>query len=317
MLTEDHTLVQRMVREGKLSLQEAEVHPQRSILTRALGVDDDVEVDDFTLELSDGDRIVLCTDGLTSMLGEDRIASILRERADPQSAADALVDAANEAGGQDNITVVIIDVSGADGDPKAATGTVDARGGAATEVLSEPEADDGATPPPAKSPSATTAPGAEDTGVVRVQDTPPRGEPEDTSSWRGDDGADRPVRRWLTWLLVAVVILGALAVGAKVYIDRQWFVGVADGRVAVFRGLPSDVLGLDLSTLVRTTDLQAAEAEEITEWAGLGDGIAVGDEEEANQVVEQIAADVDRAREGRKPGPGASPSVSPSPSRSG
>ncbi|MCA1727295.1 MAG: BofC C-terminal domain-containing protein [Actinobacteria bacterium] len=109
-----------------------------------------------------------------------------------------------------------------------------------------------------------------------------------------------------------MLILAALGVGAKVYIDRQWFVGVADGRVAVFRGLPSDVLGLDLSTLVRTTDLQASEAEEITEWAGLEEGIAVGDEDEANQVVEQIGTDLQRAREAER-GPGASPSASPSP----
>ncbi|MEX2458794.1 MAG: Stp1/IreP family PP2C-type Ser/Thr phosphatase, partial [Actinomycetota bacterium] len=110
MLTEDHTLVRRMVTEGKLTTEEAERHPQRSILTRALGVDAEVDVDEMTVRLRGGDRLLLCTDGLTSMLGEDRIGEILRSDSDPQGAADALVEAANEAGGQDNITVVVLDV---------------------------------------------------------------------------------------------------------------------------------------------------------------------------------------------------------------
>lgn len=115
-VTEDHTLVQRMVREGRIERQEAAHHPQRSIITRALGMDTSVEVDTLQLELLEGDRVLLCSDGLSSMLDDDLIARTLREVGDAQAAADSLVEQANEAGGEDNITVVLVDF-GADGRP--------------------------------------------------------------------------------------------------------------------------------------------------------------------------------------------------------
>jgi serine/threonine protein phosphatase PrpC len=109
-LTEDHTVVEGLVREGRLTPQEAEIHPQRSILTRALGVDGDIEVDETTHDVRPGDRILLCSDGLTGMVSEQEIQRIMAELEDPQRAAEALVDAANDAGGQDNITAVVLDV---------------------------------------------------------------------------------------------------------------------------------------------------------------------------------------------------------------
>ena len=109
-LTEDHTLVQRMVREGRLTPEEAAHHPQRSILTRALGVEGDLDVDDLTLDLRDGDRLLLCTDGLSSMVPRARIQEILESEPDPQVASDLLVEEANGAGGDDNITVIVVDV---------------------------------------------------------------------------------------------------------------------------------------------------------------------------------------------------------------
>ena len=114
-LTKDHTVVERLVDEGKLTAQEAEIHPQRSILTRALGVDKALQVDQAAIEPKPGDRLLLCSDGLTGMIEEARIAEILASKKNPQEAADALVEAANEAGGQDNITAVVIDVHPEDG----------------------------------------------------------------------------------------------------------------------------------------------------------------------------------------------------------
>lgn len=108
-LTEDHTLVHRMVQEGKLTQEEAEIHPHRSILTRALGVDPELTVDQGSQDVEPGDRILLCSDGLTSMVDEAGITDILAEHENPQSAADRLIDAANAAGGQDNITVLVLD----------------------------------------------------------------------------------------------------------------------------------------------------------------------------------------------------------------
>ena len=106
-LTDDHSLVAELVRGGKLSAEEAEHHPQRSVITRALGTDPDVDVDTFTVEGREGDVFVLCSDGLTDMVADDEIGEVLAERRDSlEEAANELVRRANKAGGQDNITVV-------------------------------------------------------------------------------------------------------------------------------------------------------------------------------------------------------------------
>lgn len=116
-LTTDHTLVARMVKSGEITEAEAEVHPHKNVLTRALGTDEQVEVDEDSIALVDGDRLLLCSDGLTGMVTEDQIQAILETSEQPQQAADRLVKAANRAGGIDNITVVVLDAIGEDGDP--------------------------------------------------------------------------------------------------------------------------------------------------------------------------------------------------------
>ena len=108
-ITNDHSLVEELVRGGELTPEQAEVHPRRSIITRALGIDPQVEVDEYPIDLRPGDRILLCSDGLTTMVRPDDIAGILNREHDPKRAAQLLVDAANEAGGEDNVTAVIID----------------------------------------------------------------------------------------------------------------------------------------------------------------------------------------------------------------
>jgi PPM family protein phosphatase len=111
-LTNDHSLVAELVRGGKLSAEEAEHHPQRSVITRALGTDPDVDVDTFTVEAEDGDVFVLCSDGLTDMVGDDEIGEVLaRSRENLKEAAEELVRRANKAGGQDNITVVAFEMT--------------------------------------------------------------------------------------------------------------------------------------------------------------------------------------------------------------
>lgn len=108
-ITRDHTVVERLVEQGRISREEAERHPQRSYLERALGVDVRVEVDSEELEVAEGDRVMLCSDGLYGMLDVDDIATILAAEQDPQSAADRLCSAAVEAGGVDNVSVIVID----------------------------------------------------------------------------------------------------------------------------------------------------------------------------------------------------------------
>ena len=117
-LTEDHSLVAELVRSGKLSPEEAETHPQRSVITRALGTDPDVDVDTFSIPTHPGDLFMLCSDGLTSMVEDDVILSTVENHRDNlQTAAKALIRAANKGGGEDNITVVFFEIGEQVGEP--------------------------------------------------------------------------------------------------------------------------------------------------------------------------------------------------------
>ena len=109
-VSKDHSFVQDLVDQGQITKDEARYHPRRNIVTRALGIEPDVKVDSAQLPLIKGDRYLLCSDGLVDEIDDDEIAAILNSHEDPQDAADALVAAANESGGRDNITVVVADV---------------------------------------------------------------------------------------------------------------------------------------------------------------------------------------------------------------
>jgi len=266
-LTEDHTLVQRMVREGKLSEEEAAAHPQRSVVTRALGMDEDVPVDQLTLDVQEGDRVLLCTDGLTSMVGRERIKEILESEAEPQAACDRLIDAANRAGGDDNITVIVVDFvpdQAATTSGKARTGLVS--GGPQTRAAERADEVTAATP------------------VQHEDGTPPRGRVQR--------------RRWRIWAAVAAVVLVTGLVGARIYIDRQWYVGDADGKVAVFNGIPATVLGFKLAHVQETTDIDSAQAKRLQFWRSLEDGVTADSFEQAQVIVARIRQDVQEASTG-------------------
>jgi protein phosphatase len=117
-LTEDDSLLEELIREGNLSEEDTGPLPPPNILLRALGVGEDLAVHEFRVDIEPGDRIVLCTDGLTGSVGESSIAEILSEEPRPQAACDELVDAANRAGGSDNITVIILQFLEADSGPR-------------------------------------------------------------------------------------------------------------------------------------------------------------------------------------------------------
>jgi serine/threonine protein phosphatase PrpC len=110
-LTDDHSLVAELVRGGKLSPEEAEHHPQRSVITRALGADPDVDVDTFIVETESGDIFLLCSDGLTDMVGDAEIVEVLTRRKSLDDAAKELIKLANKAGGEDNITIVAFELT--------------------------------------------------------------------------------------------------------------------------------------------------------------------------------------------------------------
>jgi PPM family protein phosphatase len=164
-LTDDHSLVAELVRRGELSPKEAEVHPQRSVITRALGTDPDVDVDAFSVEAKAGDVYLICSDGLSDMVDERTLEEIVRRhRDDLDAAARALVQAANKAGGEDNITAVLFEIAEGDAasprEPDEATRE--------TAVLSPDEEDtlhpeDKVQPPP-------EAPSPVDTMVVSADE---------------------------------------------------------------------------------------------------------------------------------------------------
>lgn len=279
MLTEDHTLVQRMVREGKISAEEAGNHPQRSILTRALGVEEDVPVDEVSVEPRSGDRILLCTDGLTGMMRDASIAEILQNTPDPQEAAEKLVNAANRAGGLDNITVLILDFSdarrapGEDGDAARATRTV---AGTAPAGAAVPSAEERSTPAPRS--------GEDTVAIQAVEDRAP-----------SDRGAGPPRRRGiriLVWLLAVVAAVGLAFLGIRLYVNSQWYVGVDEGNVAIFKGIPAEPLGISLHHVVERTELSAQDAQQLASWRRLPDGINADSEERARSIVEQIRDDL-------------------------
>jgi protein phosphatase len=237
-LTRDHSLVAELERSGQITPEAAEHHPQRSIITRALGPEPDVEVDTYTLAGRDGDAFLICSDGLTSMISDEEIGSILRSAGSLAEAADELVRAANQSGGKDNITVILFRLGE----------------GEAAEVE-----------PPAEQP----VPGDEDTiaGGLSVEDLDAAREP---ATALGDAPADAtvirpaaavpaapaPARaprrrrggRRLVGAMVALLLVAALLGGLYVLSRQVYFIGTNDaGLVTVYRGLPYELpFGINL-----------------------------------------------------------------------
>jgi PPM family protein phosphatase len=292
-LTEDHTLVHRMVMEGEISQEEAETHPHRSILTRALGVDQSVQVDEGDVEVADGDRLLLCTDGLTGMVPEGQIREILLESADPQLAVEKLVKVANRAGGIDNITAVILDFV-EDGSRRGETKQTAIPQQPTMErpipAAAPPQRSDitivGAPiPEPPPEDSASRGPSTASRAARPLSGTRP-GAPRRTSRRVG-----RKVGIW-TGVTLAIVALGV--VGLRLYLDTQWFVGVSNGRVAIFRGVPTEVGGFELHSVVVETSIPAEEAQALALYRDLPDGITADDRAGAETIVESIRDDVAR-----------------------
>jgi PPM family protein phosphatase len=193
-LTQDHSLVAELVRSGKLTPEEAEQHPQRSVITRALGTDPDVDVDTFAVEPRSGDLFLLCSDGLTSMVDDRMIERLVEEkRGDLDGLVKALIRAANKGGGEDNITVVAFEIADGDIDAVAETRTMHAVDGDAAEF----DEDDTLT-------EADRVP-AVDTMVVSVDDIAA------AYDKTGEPTTKSKKRRRLSRVLALVVVLLALA----------------------------------------------------------------------------------------------------------
>lgn len=288
-VTEDHTLVHRMVTEGELTEAEAEVHPHRNILIRVVGVDQNVDVDELELDVRPGDRLMLCSDGLHDMLSSQHISRILTTEADPHAAVRRLIADANDAGGIDNITVILLDFH----DAEATEG-----GSTARDVTTETRT----IPRPSGSRAATATTGTGGWG----------GRAEPTSS-SAEQEPPRPPRRPLAgrirwtrvalWTGVVVAVLVLAFVGFRMYLDTQWYVGVSDGRVAVFRGMPTEVGGFDLHHPVVETTIPAEDAQALALYQDLDEGITANDRAEADAIVERIREDVAAVGASEEPAP--------------
>jgi PPM family protein phosphatase len=197
-LSQDHTLVERMRQEGKLTTEQAEMHPQRSVVTRALGAEPDVDVDETQWTLMQGDLLLLCSDGLTSVVDDEEIRDIVRSTEDLDELCRELINEANARGGPDNITVVTVRVEGDEQQAVAAT--------------------------PAER---------------RRREKAPR--------------RRRMPRRVLVWTMVVLIVFGGGFLAMRVWANRSFFVGVQRGKVAVFRGLPTEVFGWRMARIERVT----------------------------------------------------------------
>jgi protein phosphatase len=265
-ITHDDTFVQTLIDDGRITAEEANSHPQRSLLLRALN-GQEVEPDLSMREARAGDRYLLCSDGLSGVVSEETLAEALKDP-DPQSTADRLIELALRSGGPDNITVIVADVvedtggrgrvdpvvDGAAGD-NVGQRQVDARSAAGRAALADPP------PPPAPPP------------------TPPTG---------GGPSARRRPLRLLLVAVAALVVLVAGAVGTYVWALGHWFVGVAgsgaDEQVAVFRGLDVSIVGFDFYELDRDTGLALTDLTPAARTRVHG-GITADDAADADRIL--------------------------------
>jgi PPM family protein phosphatase len=235
-LTKDHSLVAELERSGQITAEAAEHHPQRSIITRALGPEPDVEVDTYTLAGREGDLFLLCSDGLTSMISDEEIGSILRSAESLDAAADALVRAANQSGGKDNITVVLFRVGAADGAGVPGEDETIAGQLSAAEVQASAALDEPTEPHPGPAALAGAAP---DATVVAPPERRPAPKPEPRRRFR---------LRGLVKALVVLALLAAVVTGLYALSRQVYFIGTNDaGLVTLYRGIPYELpFGVDL-----------------------------------------------------------------------
>ena len=287
-LTTDHTFVQSLIDEGRITEEEARVHPHRNLILKALDGIHDTEPDLFMLELVAGDRLFLCSDGACGVLTDGRIADIL-SMGSPDYAAVELVRASLEAGSSDNVTCVVADVL-------------------TTEQAAEDE--HFATLEPMLVGAAAELKRRVPRGIFRGHRSGDTGEMEPIDAEILDElpfainadpivdpeearYAPQPPRRYVgpQRLLVVAVVIGLVWIGlaaAWSWAQRQYYVGEQDGVVVIFRGLDAEVPGLDMSTPYEVTDVQVDHLSE-SDASRVEEGFGVRDLEAARQAVRKLA----------------------------
>src|SRR3954464_12154517 len=279
-ITHDDTFVQTLIDDGRITPEEANSHPQRSLLLRALN-GQDVEPDLSMREVRDGDRYLLCSDGLSGVVSEETLAEALKDP-DPEATADRLIELALRSGGPDNITVIVADVvedTGGRGrlDPVIDRAAGDKNG--QRQVDPRPRAG-GAGPPSAA-------------GGPALADPHPPPPPLPTPPPGGGPSASRRPLRILLVAVAALVVVVAGAVGTYVWALGHWFVGV-DGegdaeQVAVFRGLDVSIVGFDFYELDQETGLAGSDPTPAARTRARG-GITATDADDADRILAALRA---------------------------
>jgi protein phosphatase len=237
-LTQDHSLVEELVRQNKLTPEQAAGHPQRSIITRALGPEASVEVDTWTYPVRAGDILLLCSDGLTTMISEKQVAEILGAAGSLDGRADALIDAANEAGGRDNITVVLFRLEDVGEDGQADQPTMIGVPGPTSSELEDtvPDIEPDEARGAAGSAHTATATVARPKPRQRLQPIPPK-PPADAGV--GDRRRAPRGVKFFAALVAILVVLFLIGGGGYLATRQLYFIGTnQQGIVTIYRGLP-------------------------------------------------------------------------------
>jgi protein phosphatase len=232
-ITKDHTFVQTLVDDGRITAEEASHHPQRNVIVRALDGREDVELDLSLREAKVGDRYLLCSDGLSDVLSDETLRDTLAGADTPDRAAEELVELALRGGGPDNITAIVADVVDVDAGPSATPVTV---GAAAEGPVRRSTADS----PAAKAAALAPRPMAD------AYDEP-------------DEGRPRHWGRRIALLVLLLALLGGGGTAAWAWSQNQYYVGATDQQVAIFRGLTQDVGPIRTSRLYRKQDIALAD----------------------------------------------------------
>ena len=280
-ITHDHTFVQRLVESGRITLEEAAVHPRRSVLMRVLGdVDASPEIDTAVFDTQPGDRWLLCSDGLSSFVTEDKIAATLRRVPDARIATERLVQASLDQGAPDNVTVVLVDV----GDDESSAHEPPIMVGSAAAPLSfEPS-----TPKkPARLPNLLLHP------LKATQTDDSHFEPESDEYYQAIIREDRRrVRRrrisWIAFITITVAAITAGLIGGYQYTQQQYFVGTDDGKVAIYQGVQQNIGPISLSHVYQISDVRLVDLP-IYLRANVDDTINARDIEDARRIVRMLA----------------------------
>ena len=278
-ITRDHSLVADLIEQGRLTEAEARFHPQRSVITRALGSDPHMQPDLYTLHVEEGDRLLLCSDGLCSMISDEDIEEILLDNPAPAHACDALVEEAIIAGGLDNVTVNVIDPLGDPPSEKDEDDIVEER------VVGLPE-DARADEEEPAAPAVAAAPvEAAPTQAAHASKSKPK------KSGKGGKH-HKPKHRGrmapFIWALAFILILAAAGFGFYAFAQNSYFIIAENGVVNVYRGLPGEFAGISVSWLEsQAPDIDVSKLTPMVQ-SNLKNGISVNSLDEANEKISEF-----------------------------